>query len=166
MPALRARLQDDLADAMRQKDEVRRSTLRMLLAAVKNAEIRTPPAGATDEELAAMAALPPLVLDDAAVLAIIQKQIKQRRDSIEQFGKADRADLVAKESAEAAVLEAYLPQQATREEVEAEARRVITETGASGPRDMGKVMPALTHAFAGRADGRLINEVVRGLLAG
>jgi uncharacterized protein YqeY len=161
---LRDRIQADLADAMRARDETRKSTLRMLLSAIKNAEIRTAPAGASDEELARMATLPPLLLDDAAVLSLIQKQIKQRRESIEQFEKARRQDLVAKESAEVAVLEAYLPQQASRDEIEAAARRVIAETGASSPRDLGKVMPLLTKEFAGRADGRAINEIVRALL--
>lgn len=166
MSTLRERLQADLADAMRSRDETRKTTLRLLLAAIKNAEIRTPPAGASDEELARMAELPPLELDDAAVLALIQKQIKQRRESIEQFQKAGRTELVQKESAEIAVLESYLPQQATRDEIEAAARKVIAETGASSPRDLGKVMPHLTKAFAGRADGRTINEIVRSLLAG
>ncbi len=166
MSTLRERIQADLAEAMRARDETRKSTLRMLLSAIKNAEIRTAPAGASDEELARMAELPPLLLDDAAVLAIIQKQIKQRRESIEQFRKAGRQDLVDRESAEVAVLETYLPQQATREEIETAARRVIAETGAASPRDLGKVMPVLTREFAGRADGRLINEVVRTLLGG
>ncbi|WBL34739.1 GatB/YqeY domain-containing protein [Tepidiforma flava] len=166
MSTLRDRIQADLADAMRSRDETRKSTLRMLLSAIKNAEIRTPPSGASDEELARMAELPPLVLDDAAVLALIQKQIKQRKESIEQFQKAGRQDLVDKESAEVAVLESYLPQQASREEIEAAARRVIAETGASSARDLGKVMPVLTKEFAGRADGRTINEIVRSLLGG
>ncbi len=166
MSTLRERIQADLAEAMRARDETRKSTLRMLLSAIKNAEIRTAPAGASDEELARMAELPPLLLDDDAVLAIIQKQIKQRRESIEQFRKAGRQDLVDRESAEVAVLETYLPQQATREEIETAARRVIAETGAASPRDLGKVMPVLTREFAGRADGRLINEVVRTLLGG
>ncbi|MGE5596294.1 MAG: GatB/YqeY domain-containing protein [Hyphomicrobiales bacterium] len=162
--ALRDQLQSDLATAMRERDETRKSVLRMLTAAVRNAEIRTPPAGATDAELEEMAKLPPLVLDDAEVQALIQKQLKQRRDSIEQYRKAGREDLAAKEEAEAQVLESYLPKQAGRAEIEEAARKVIAETGASGPRDMGKVMPVLAKQFAGRADGRTINEVVRGLL--
>jgi uncharacterized protein YqeY len=164
MASLREKIQSDLSDAMRAKDEVRKSTLRMLIAAVRNAEIRTPPAGASDEQLAEMAKLPPLVLDDAEVQSIIQKQLKQRRDSIDQFEKAKRDDLAAKERAEAAILEVYLPQQASVEEIEAAAKKVIAETGASGAREMGKVMPVLTRQFAGRADGRLINETVRRLL--
>lgn len=164
MAALKDTIQADLTDAMRQKDETRKTALRMLLTAVRNAEIRTPPPNATDEQLAEMATLPPVVLADDEVLAIVQKQIKQRRDSIDQFTKANREDLAARERAEADILEKYLPQQASAEEIEAAAARVIAETGASGPRDMGKVMPVLAKQFAGRADGRMINETVRRLL--
>ena len=164
MASLKESIQADLADAMRNKEETRKSALRMLIAAIRNAEIRTPPAGASDAQLAEMAKLPPLSLADDEVLALIQKQLKQRRDSIDQFEKAKRTDLADKERAEAAILEVYLPQQAGAEELEAAAAKVIAETGASGPRDMGKVMPVLTKQFAGRADGRLINETVRRLL--
>ena len=164
MPALKDAIQADLTDAMRQKDETRKTALRMLITAIRNAEIRTPPPGATDEQLAEMAKLPPVVLADDDVLSIVQKQIKQRRDSIDQFENANRSDLAAKERAEATILEAYLPQQATAEEIEAAVVKVIAETGAAGPRDMGKVMPVLTKQFAGRADGRIINETVRRLL--
>ncbi len=104
------------------------------------------------------------VLDDDAVVGVIQKQVKQRRESIIEFEKGHRMDLVEKEAAEAKVLEGYLPEQASPQEIEAAVRKVIAETGASGPRDMGKVMPVLTRQFAGRADGRAINEVVRRLL--
>jgi uncharacterized protein YqeY len=164
MASLRESIQADLTDAMRNKDEVRKTSLRMLIAAIRNAEIRTPPAGASDEQLAEMAKLPPLVLDDSEILAIVQKQLKQRRDSIDQFEKASRNDLADKERAEAVILEGYLPQQATPEEIEAAAVKVIAETGATGPREMSKVMPVLSKQFAGRADGRIINETVRRLL--
>jgi len=147
MSVLKERIQGDLADAMRARAEIRKSALRMLIAAIKNAEIeaRRP-------------------LDDDGVVGVIQKQVKQRRESIFEFEKGHRPDLVAKEQAEMEVLEAYLPAQASREDIEAAARRVVAETGASGPRDVGKVMPVLVKEFAGRADGRMINEVVRGLL--
>lgn len=164
MTSLKDTLQADLTDAMRSKDEVRKTALRMLISAVRNAEIRTPPPGATDEDLAEMAKLPPVVLSDEEILSIIQKQLKQRRDSIDQFEKAKREDLASKERAEAVILEAYLPTQATPEEIEAAAVKVIAETGASGPREMGKVMPVLSKMFAGRADGRIISETVRRLL--
>jgi len=147
MDGLRERIQHDLHDAMRAKEEVRKAALRMLTAAVKNADIeaRQP-------------------LDDAAITTVVHKQVKQRRDSIVEFQKGNRQDLVDRETAEIAVLEAYLPKQAERAEIEAAARRVVAETGASGPRDIGKVMPVLTKEFAGRADGRAINEIVRALL--
>ena len=147
MPGLEGKIQDDLHDAMRARAETRKSTLRMLMAAIKNASIEARK-----------------TLDDDAVITVIQKQVKQRRESILEFRKANREDLVAKEEAELAILEAYLPQQVDRAEVEAAARRLVAETGASGPRDIGKVMPPLVKQFAGRADGRLINEVVRELL--
>lgn len=147
MPSLKDQIQADLADAMRNKEEIRKSALRMLIAAIKNTEIeaRKP-------------------LDDAAVVTVIQKQVKQRRESIVEFQKGGRQDLVDKETAEAAVLETYLPEQADPAAIEAAAARVIAETGASGPRDIGKVMPTLTKEFAGRADGRIISEIVRRLL--
>ncbi len=153
---LRDQIQADLAEAMRARDETRKSVLRMLVAAIKNAEI--PAEGETTGEGGARQ------LDDAEVINVIQKQLKQRRDSIEQYRKAGRDDLADREAAEADVLTSYLPKQATREEIEEAARKVIAETGASGPRDMGKVMPVLTKQLAGRADGRTINEVVRQLL--
>lgn len=147
MPSLKDQIQNDLADAMRNKEEIRKSALRMLIAAIKNTEIeaRKP-------------------LDDDGVVTVIQKQVKQRRESILEFEKGGRQDLVDKESAEAKVLEGYLPEQADPAEIEAAARKLIAETGASGPRDIGKVMPVLTKQFAGRADGRAISEIVKRLL--
>ena len=138
----------DLNDAMRARDETRKSALRMLTAALKNAEIdaRGKPFG------------------DAEAVTVVQKQVKQRRDSIEEFTRANRPDLAEKERAELVILETYLPQQASREEIEAAARRIVAETGASGPRDIGKVMPVLVREFAGKADGRMVNEVVRAVL--
>ena len=147
MVTLKDQIQADLADAMRHREETRKAALRMLIAAIKNTEI--------DQGKS---------LDDDAVVGVIQKQVKQRRESIIEFEKGHRMDLVEKEAAEAKVLEAHLPEQASPEEIEAAVRKVIAETGASGPRDMGKVMPVLTKQFAGRADGRAINEVVRRLL--
>lgn len=146
---LKEQVAADLADAMRAKDETRKTALRMLIAAMKNAEIeaRKP-------------------LDEAAAVAVLQKQVKQRRESILAFQEAGRQDLVAKEEAELGVLGSYMPEEASREEVEAAARQAVADTGASGPRDLGKVMPILTKQFAGRADGRLISEIVRGLLGG
>lgn len=148
MPSLQEQIQADLGDAMRARDEVRKSSLRMLIAALKNAQIEA----RTDH------------LEDAAVLAMVQKQVKQRRESVMEFRKGNREDLVAIEEAEIEVLSAYLPAQVSREEIVAAARKLVAETGAAGPRDMGKVMPALTKQFGASADGRTISEVVRELL--
>lgn len=139
----------DLKDAMRQRDARRRDVLRFTLAALHNAEI------------AARGAL-----DEAAVAEVLAREAKRRRESIEEFGKAGRQDLVEKEEAELAVLSPYLPTQLSRDEITEAARQVIQETGASGPSDLGKVMSPLMQQFRGRADGRAVNEVVRELLAG
>jgi uncharacterized protein len=105
-------------------------------------------------------------LTDADVLDVVQKQAKQRRESIEEFRKAGRADLVAREESELAILSAYLPQQLSREEITVEVKAVIAEVGASGPGDKAKVMPVAIARLKGRADGRAINEVVTELLSG
>ena len=146
---LKDQFAEDLKDAMRQRDETRKTTLRLLITAIKNAEV---------------AAIKQL--DDREVLSVVAKQVKQRRESIEEFGKAGRQDLVDQEAAEMRVLETYLPPAMDREEVVAEARKAIAEVGAQGPGDKGKVMSALVPRLAGRAEGRLINEIVTELLAG
>jgi uncharacterized protein YqeY len=145
---LKDQLAEDLKDAMRAGDEARRTAIRMVITAVKNAEV---------------AAMKPL--DQAGVLGVIGKQVKQRKESIDAFTKAGRKDLVEKEAAELRVLEAYMPAQMSREEISGEARAVIAEVGASGPGDKGKVMSTLVPRLAGRAEGRTINEVVTELLA-
>ena len=147
--SLKAQLTSDLKDAMRQHDDRRRDVLRFTLAALQNAEI------ATREEL-----------DEPAAMAVLAKEAKQRRDSIEEFRKADRQDLVTKEEAELAVLKPYLPEQLSREEIAQAAREAIQEAGASGPQEMGKVMAVLMPRLRGRADGRQVSEVVQELLAG
>lgn len=147
MTTLQEQIQADLADAMRSKQEVRKSALRMLIAAVKNAQIE-----ARKE------------LDDAAVLAVVQKQVKQRRESVVEFKKGNRDDLVKQEEAEIEVLSVYLPQQVSRDEIVAAAKEAIAATGAASAKDMGKVMPVLTKRFGASADGRTISEVVRELL--
>lgn len=145
--SLRDKLSDDLKQALKQGDEVRKRTLRYLLSAVHNAEIEK---GGP--------------LDDAGTLAVVSKHAKQRRESAEEFRKGGRADLVEREEAEAAVLEEYLPPAMSREEIAEAARKVIAETRASGPQDIGKVMPVLMKELSGRAEGREINAVVRELL--
>ena len=147
--SLKDTLADDLKDAMRAGDEARKTAIRMTIAAIKNAEV---------------AAMNPL--DDAGVTGVIGKQVKQRKESIEEFKKGGRQDLVDKEAAELRVLESYLPAAMSPEEVIDTARAVIAEVGASGPGDKGKVMSALMPRLAGRADGRAVNEAVTKLLAG
>jgi uncharacterized protein YqeY len=149
--SLKDKLTSDLQDAMRAGDDVRKSTLRMLMSAINMAEV----AGSERRALA-----------DDQVMQVIAKQVKQRRESIDEFKKANRQELAAKEAAEMEVLQAYLPAQMGRDEIEAEARAVIAETGANGPSDKGKVMKELVSRLAGRAEGRDINEVVTELLSG
>jgi len=147
--SLKEQLSADLKDAMRQHDERRRDVLRFTLAALHNAEI---------------AARQELESDEA--LAVLSREAKRRQESIDEFRKAGRQDLVDKEEAELAILAPYLPQQLSRDEIAQAARDVIQQTGASGPKDFGKVMSALMQQLRGRADGREANEVVRELLAG
>lgn len=151
---LRQQLMDDLKDAMRQRDELRKRTIRSVIAAIKKAETELDSSGQR------------IVLDDDDILAVIAKQAKQRQESITEFRRAGREDLAAEEEAELAILQAYLPQQLSPEEIEAKARQVIQEVGASGPRDMGKVMKPLMARLKGRADGKVANQIVRELLAG
>jgi len=144
---LKQKLADDLKQAMRSGDKVRRSAIRLLLAAIGNAEIARQAA-----------------LDDADILGIIAKEVRQRHESIEAFKQGNRQDLIAQEEAELAILQEYLPQQISREEIVEAACRVIEEVGAQGPGDKGKVMPKLIAQLKGRADGREINSVVTELL--
>ena len=144
---LKQKLTDDLKQAMRSGDEVRRSVIRLVMAAIKNTEIARQTS-----------------LDDGDVLGVIAKEARQRRESIESFKQGNRQDLVDKEEAELAVLNEYLPRQMTRDEIVAEVRRVIEQTGAQGPQDKGKVMPKLVAELKGKADGRALNEVVTELL--
>lgn len=146
--SLKDQLAEDLKDAMRQKDDVRKSTLRMAITAIKNAEV-----DARKE------------LDDAGVIAILAKEAKQRRDSIDAFKDADRQDLVGKENAELEVLKTYLPETMGRDGIVVEAKAAIAEVGANGPGDKGKVMAVLMPKLSGRAEGREINEVVTELLS-
>jgi len=146
--SLKQKLTEDLKQALKNGDKVRRSVIRLGMSAIKNAEI----ARQAD-------------LTDPDILGVIAKEVKQRHESIEAFKQGSRQDLVAQEEAELAVLEEYLPRQMTRDEIIAEARRVIAEVGAQGPGDKGKVMPKLIPQLKGRSDGREINEIVTELLA-
>ena len=148
MPGVRDQLRSDLRDAMRARDVLRRNTIRMLEAAIKNAEIDK-----RGQELA-----------EADILAILQRQVKQRRESIEQFRQGGREDLAEQEELEIEIIEHYLPAQLARDEIEARARAVIEQVGASGPGDRGKVMGMLMRELRGEADGSIVNAVVGELL--
>jgi uncharacterized protein len=141
---LRETIDTDIIQALKSGAKDKLSTLRMLSAALKNKQIDKR-RSLTEEEVA----------------ETVRSLIKQRKDSIEQFGKGGRQDLVDKESAEVAVLEVYLPQQMSRDELEVMIRDAVTQTGAQGAKDMGKVMKALIPLVAGRADGKLLSELVK-----
>jgi uncharacterized protein YqeY len=145
---LKDRITEDMKTAMRAKAADTLSTIRMLLAAVKQREV--------DERI---------VLDDAAVVAIVDKLIKQRKDSITAFQSAGRTDLVDKESAELLVLQGYLPQRLSADEVGVAVAAIVAELGASGPGDMGKVMGAVKAQLAGKAEMGLISAAVKATLA-
>jgi len=144
---LKQKLMDDLKHAMKSREKGRSSVIRLVMAAIKNAEISRQAA-----------------LEDTDILGIIAKEVRQRQESIEAFRQGNRQDLVAKEEAEMTLLNEYLPQQMTREEIIAAAQKVIEEVGAQGPADKGKVMPQLIAQLKGRADGREINMIVTELL--
>lgn len=146
--SLKDRITEDMKSAMRARDAARLGAIRLLLAACKQKEV--------DERV---------VLDDAAVVAIVDKLIKQRKDSISQFSAAGRADLADKESGELAVLEAYLPARLGVEQIQAEVAKLVAELGASGPGDMGKVMGAAKARLAGSADMSAVSAAVKQALA-
>ena len=149
MSALKDQITEDMKTAMRAKDSERLGTIRLLLAALKQKEV--------DERV---------VLDDAAVVAIVDKLIKQRKDSLEAFQKAERKDLADKEAAELVVLQAYLPARLSADEVAAAVKAIVAELGASGPGDMGKVMGAVKTKLAGKADMGQVSAAVKAALAG
>jgi uncharacterized protein YqeY len=145
--SLKDKLTEDLKQAMRQGDERRKSTIRLVRAAIANAEIEQ------GEELG-----------DDDVLAVIAKQAKQRRESVTEFAKAGRQDLVDQEEEELQVLLSYLPAQMSRDEIKVAARQVIAEVGATSMAQMGEVMRPLMSRLKGKADGSLVNQVVREIL--
>jgi len=143
-PTLKDRITEDMKSAMRAKDAPRLSAIRLLQAAIKQKEV--------DERI---------TVDDAAVMGIVERLIKQRKDSIEQFAKAGRNDLVEKERAELDLLSGYLPQQMSDAELEAAVTAAIAESGAVGPQGMGKVMAVLKPRIAGRADMGKASSIVK-----
>jgi uncharacterized protein YqeY len=171
--ALKIRLIDDLKRAMREGDVPRRNTIRLMRAAIANAEQAKRSAFvdrerarlAPGEELNVTVADADFELDDAEVIRVLQKEAKQRQDAIAEYRKGGRADLVAQEEIELAVIQEYLPRQLSREEIVAQASEAIAEAGAQGPAQLGLVMKTLMPRLQGRADGRVVNEVVRELLS-
>ncbi len=147
--SLKDQITEDMKAAMRAKDSERLGTIRLLTAAMKQKEV--------DERVA---------LDDAMVIAIVDKLVKQRKDSIEAFAKAGRQDLVDKESAEMAVLQAYLPARLSADEIAREVKAIVAELGAAGPGDMGKVMGAAKTRLAGKADMGRVSAAVKAALSG
>lgn len=145
---LKLRINDDMKNAMRAGDSVRRDALRLLLAAVKQKEV--------DERID---------LDDAGVLAVIEKALKQRKDSITQYQAANRQDLVAAEQAEVEVFSAYMPQALSAEEISAIIKAAVTQSGAQGAADMGKVIGLVKPQVAGRADMAEVSRLVKAALA-
>jgi uncharacterized protein YqeY len=169
MPLLE-QIRADLTAAMRSGDDTRKTALRQLLAGVRQAELdkRTAAAKAHRGALGPeqLAALEQTSLDEAEVIAVIQREAKSRRESIADSQRANRADLVAANEAELGLIEAYLPRQLSRAELESLARAAIAEAGATGPKQLGAVMKVLTPRVKGQADGRMVSEVVRELLGG
>jgi uncharacterized protein YqeY len=147
--SLKDQITEDMKTAMRAKDSERLGTIRLLLSACKQKEV--------DERI---------TLDDVAVVAIVDKLIKQRKDSIAAFTQAGRQDLADKEAAELTVLQAYLPARLSADEVAAEVKAIVAELGASGPGDMGKVMGAVKSRLAGKADMGQVSAAVKAALAG
>ena len=146
--SLKDRITDDMKAAMRARESERLGTIRMLLAAMKQREV--------DERI---------VLDDAAVVAIVDKLVKQRKDSVTAFRQGAREDLAVKEEAEIVVLEAYLPQRLTAEQIAAQVAALVTELGAAGPGDMGRVMAAAKARLGGQAEMALVSAAVKQALS-
>ena len=144
---LKEQITEDMKSAMRAKEVERLGTIRLLLAAIKQREV--------DERI---------TVDDAGIITIIEKLIKQRKDSIEQFQKAGRTDLVEQESKELVILQAYMPAQLSTAEVQSAIQKVIADLGASGPQDMGKVIGALKAQLAGKADMGTVSGLVKAAL--
>jgi uncharacterized protein YqeY len=147
MSQLKERLQADLKTAMKEKDTFKRDVIRFVMSAIKQIEV--------DERKE---------LTDADIEAILVKQIKQRNDSIEQFRSGGREDLVAQNEKELAILRSYLPEPMSEEEVREVLEEIVAETGASGMKDMGRVMGAAKAKIGSRAEGRVINQIAKELL--
>jgi uncharacterized protein len=176
--SLKDKLNNDLKQALKSGETTKRNVIRLVLAAINNAETAKKVKLTSDKAMLdayeketpekqksiAEEISQKSQLTDAEIIGIVQKEFRQRQESIAAFKQGNRPDLVAKEEEEMKVLQSYLPQQASRDEILATAKRIIEETGARGPADKGKVMPKLIAEFKGKADGRDINAVVSELL--
>jgi len=162
------RLQHDMKDAMRAKDQVRVETLRMAMDAIKkslqNQVKQAYDAAGGDANPAAQAVRDSVALSEVQMIEIVAKQVKTRRESVEQFRRGNRMDLVAKEEQEITILEAYLPRMLSADELRPRIHAIIQQVGARGAADMNRVMPVVMQQFKGQADGRVLNQVVRELL--
>jgi uncharacterized protein len=147
--ALKDQLDQDLKSAMREKAQLKLDTIRMLKSAIKYREIEL---------------MKPL--DDAGVVGVIGSEVKRRRDSVEQYKAGNRQDLADKEAAEIVILQGYLPQQLSADELRAKVEAAVAATGAQGPKDMGKVMKALLTEVQGKAEGSVVSEMVKARLSG
>jgi len=147
--SLKDRLRTEMKEAMKARDEIKLSTIRLIISMIKNREI--------DERKE---------LDDEGVTAVLATSAKQRRESIELYEKAGRTDLADKEKTELTVIAGFMPEQLGSDEIALLIRESVAETGAEGPKDMGKVMKALMPKLKGRADGRLVGELVKDILGG
>ncbi len=146
---LTARINDDVKTAMRSKDKDRLAVLRLITAAIKQIEV--------DQRI---------TLDDDQVIAVLEKMLKQRKDSIEQFSKAGRDELVAQEAAEIEIIQQYLPEQLSEDEIRSLIDEAVSATGAASMKDMGKVMGLLKPKLAGRADMGLVSRIIKDQLSG
>jgi uncharacterized protein YqeY len=146
--SLKERIDSDMIQAAKAKDKIRLSAIRMIKTAVHNREI----------DLKRPA-------EDTEILQVLSSLTKQRNDSIEQFRKGGREDLVSKETQELQIIKSFMPAEMSKEELEAEVRKVISETGAAGPKDMGKVMKAVMARVTGKADGKMVSEMVKSILS-
>jgi uncharacterized protein YqeY len=157
------KINEDMKQSMRDKQALKTSTLRLLISSIKYAEMKKQEA--EFHKSGAVADKTQLSLNDADILGVIAKEIKQREDSILAYKQGNRQDLVDKESAEMAILKTYMPQQMSRDEIIAEAQKTISEVGAKGPGDKGKVMGKMVGKLKGKADGKEINDIVTEILS-
>lgn len=157
------KINDDMKQSLKAREALKTSTLRLLISAIKYAEMKKQEA--EFHKTGAVADKTVLTLTDADILGVLAKEIKQRDESILAYKQGNRQDLVDKESAELAILKIYMPQQMSRDEIVAEARQIVSEVGAKGPGDKGKVMGKLVAKLKGKADGKDINDVVTDILS-